>query len=169
MIKCRDAIASKNKNMTTYSIVVWEELTFGGVIVIACIRLIDLLYYERVIEVEMRFYLMENVWRMKVICFWYIIIGKIPDTLLFKTNSHNICIKPLEFLLNCQRSSKNVRKGVWESKWETLNLFQRMEIFKAWRGVFGILSLFSLYKSLIDCESRERMETDYDPQDTTFN
>lgn len=50
----------------------------------------------------------------KVICFWYVIIGKIPNTLLFKTNSYQICIKPLEFLLNCQKSSKNVRKGVWE-------------------------------------------------------
>ena len=36
-------------------------------------------------------------------------------------------------------------------------------------SIVGIFSLFSLCESLIDYESRERMETDYDPQDTTFN
>ena len=39
-----------------------------------------------------------------------------PNTkyyILFKTNSHKICIKPLEFILNCHKSRKNVSGGVW--------------------------------------------------------
>ena len=34
-----------------------------------------------------------------------------PDLFYLKTKSHEICIKPLEFLLNCHKSRKTVRKG----------------------------------------------------------